>query len=288
MKYFEKVLLLIVLLIVLLASPCVSQELLPKNVVLFGEKYAAILTQYVNDSGMVDYGNLKRDKSGIGDAASALSGIAKNEYNLLSENNKIAFLINTYNFLTIKVIIDNYPIKSSFTKSLIFPKNSIRQISGVWDDILFSVLGEMMSLNHIEHEILRVEFNEPGIHLALVCAAMGCPPLRNKPYDGEKLDAQIADQARKFVSDRNKFTIDKQKKTVHLSSIFKWYGGDFTKQYGTETRFKSHDKDVRAVLNYLVPYVLPDDKTFLLNESYKISYLDYDWTLNTQVQQPGR
>jgi len=259
-----------------------TQDSAQKNTEMFDVKYADMLSRYVDDRGMVNYGSLKRDAVTINGVTSALSEIRKSEYNPLSEKEKTAFLINAYNFLTIKTIIDNYPIKSSFLMSVRFPKNSIRQISGIWDEIRHTVLEEMMTLNHIEHDILRVEFNEPGIHLALVCAAMGCPPLRNEPYNGARLDEQLADQTRTFAADRSKFRIDKQAGVVYLSSIFKWYGGDFIKRFDTANAFRGQNPAVRAVLNYLAPYVHPADKTFLLNGSYKISYLDYDWELNTQ------
>ena len=282
MNYWKRMLFIVLTLIVIHLSPCVSQDSPQKNVDLFGEKYSAVLTKYVDSKGMVNYRNLKKDRNGIAEVATALFGVGKNEYDLLSDNEKIAFLINTYNFLTLKVIVDNYPFKPSFFSSLRFPKNSIRQISGVWDEIQFTVMGQKMTLNHIEHDILRVEFDEPRIHIALVCAAMGCPPLRNEPYSASKLDKQFEDQIRRFINNPLKFRIDKDKKRVFLSSIFKWFGEDFIQRYGTNDAFRDHDESEGAVLNYFAQYLSPLEYDFLLTESYDISYLDYDWSLNEQ------
>ncbi|MBN1635201.1 MAG: DUF547 domain-containing protein [Deltaproteobacteria bacterium] len=85
-----------------------------------------------------------------------------------SEADKIAFWVNSYNALTLKAIIDTYPIKPTFPARLYHPHNSIRQIPGVWDKISHPVIGQDLTHNDIEHKILRVEFNEPRIHMAIV------------------------------------------------------------------------------------------------------------------------
>ncbi len=249
---------------------------------IFSEEYARILKTYVDDSGMVNYCELKKNNERLEFTYNALVEIQEADYNQWSESEKIAFLINVYNFLTLKVIVDNYPIKPSFFSSLRFPKNSIRQISGVWDKIQFTVIGKKMTLDHIEHEILRKQFNEPRIHMALVCAAMGCPSIRKEPYSVGKFDIQFEDQTRRFINDSSKFRIDKQKNHIYLSSIFKWFGEDFIQRYGTNEAFSNHNEQERAVLNYIAQYLSPLEYDFLLTESYVISYLDYDWSLNEQ------
>ncbi|HDY88243.1 MAG TPA: DUF547 domain-containing protein [bacterium] len=260
--------------------PQVSQQ---NNFInIFSEEYASILKSYVDDSGMVNYRELKKNNDRLEFAYNALAKIQEAEYNQWTESEKIAFLINTYNFLTLKVIIDNYPVKPSFFSSLRFPKNSIRQISGVWDEIQFTIMGQKMTLDHIEHEILRRQFDEPRIHMVLVCAAMGCPPLRKEPYSASKLDKQFEDQIRRFINDSSKFRIDKQKNHIYLSSIFKWFGDDFIQRYGTNDVLSNHNEQERAVLYYFAQYLSPLEYDFLLSESYDISYLDYDWTLNEQ------
>ena len=140
---------------------------------------------------------------------------------------------------------------------LAYPKSSIQQIPGRWDKVQWLVMGQKLTLDRIEHAILRGgdpalvatygPFHEPRIHLALVCAAMGCPPLRNEPYAGERLDAQLDDQVRRFLRNPQKFRIDRGNGRVYLSSIFKWFGGDFIKKYGAGEKFAGHSDAERAV-----------------------------------------
>jgi len=248
------------------------------------DDYAAALKTYVDDQGMVDYQGLKGRHQQLDAFADALGRLDPKVYDGWDQGDKIAFWINAYNALTLEAILAHYPIKSSFTTSLVFPKNSIRQIPGVWDKLQFEVMGRKMTLDQIEHKTLRAQFNEPRIHMALVCAAMSCPPLRNEPYVGERLDEQLDDQTRRFLSNPQKFRLDRNQGRVYLSSIFKWFGEDFVKTYGTDEKFQGHSQAQRAVLNFISQYLDPISRAYLNSEKYDIAYLDYDWSLNEQGQ----
>lgn len=244
------------------------------------DDYAKMLEAYVDDTGMVYYRGLKADGAALATFARSLAELDRREYSRWSDEDKMAFWINAYNGLTLKVVVDNYPIKPTFPAELYHPKNSIRQIRGVWDEIAFNVMGAPMTLEEIEHGTLRKEFDEPMIHMALVCAAMGCPPLRNEPYVGDRLAEQLADQARKFQADPTKFRIDRRRDDVYLSSIFDWFGEDFLKRYGTSMKYAGHSKEERAVLNCISRYLAEEDRAYLETADYDIEYVDYDWTLN--------
>lgn len=244
--------------------------------------YSVVLKSYVDDKGMVNYKDLKADPAKLEAFVAAMDKLDPNSYSKWNKNDKIAFWLNAYNALTLKAIIDNYPIRSSFFRSTIYPKNSIRQIVGVWNEITFDVMGSDYTLEHIEHKILRKEFKKPGIHVALVCAAMACPPLRNEPYTGEKLDAQLDDQARKFLADPDKFHIDRDKRRLYLSPILKWFAGDFAAVYDDKEKMASRTKAESAVLSFVSEHVEKDDREYLLENKYKIKYLKYDWSLNQQ------
>ncbi len=244
--------------------------------------YGEELGTHVNDNGMVDYKGLKAQSHKLDEFAATLAKLDRKDYEKWTDNEKIAFWINAYNALTLRAIIDHYPIQSSFFRSLRFPKNSIRQIPGVWDELKFTVMNEPITLDGIEHDTLRAKFDEPRIHMALVCAAMGCPPLRNKPYIGEKLDAQLNNQSNRFLGNPKQFRIDRDKRTVYLSSIFKWFGNDFVKKFGTDRQFAGYSDSERAVLNFISKFVKPGDRTYLERGGYSIDYLDYDWSLNEQ------
>lgn len=245
--------------------------------------FTTVLNKYVNDKGMVDYNGLKANREGLDRFAEQIAEIPSTVYHTWKDREKIAFWTNAYNAFTLKLIIDNYPIKSSFAASLRFPKNSIRQIPGHWDKVKFSIMGKEMTLTDIEHNTLRKDFNEPRIHMALVCAAMGCPPLLNEPYTAEKLYEQFADRTKALLADPQKFRIDRKKKRVFLSPIFTWFEDDFIKTYGTDEKFKEFSKGKRAVLNFISPFLSDTDRTFLVEtEKFSIKYLDYDWSLNEQ------
>ena len=234
------------------------------------QDYADILQAYVNDQGLVDYTALQANRQQLDRFNQSLGNVSPETYASWSEAEQIAFLTNAYNSLTLQSIIDQEPLK-----------DSIRDISGVWNRRKFPVAGEERTLDNIEHDILRKDFNEPRVHVALVCAAISCPSLRNEPYLADTLDAQLQDQTVKFASSPHGFDLDRQEQKVYLSSIFKWYGQDFEATYGTEDEFEGNDKQ-RAVLNYFSPVLDQQSQTFLKQGDYKVKYLDYDWSLNKQ------
>ena len=234
------------------------------------QDYAEILETYVDDLGLVDYVGLQANRAKLDRFNQSLGAVSPETYASWSEAEQIAFLSNAYNSFTLQSIIDRDPLV-----------DSIRDIRGVWNRRKFNLAGEERTLDNIEHDILRQDFNEPRIHVALVCAAISCPPLRNEPYLPEQLDAQLDDQTAKFANSVRGLIIDRSKNRVSLSSIFKWYGKDFIPTYGTEDQFNGN-KQQRAVLNYFSSQLDPEDKQFLEQNDYKVKYLDYDWSLNIQ------
>ncbi|MGK7922706.1 MAG: DUF547 domain-containing protein [Trichodesmium sp.] len=234
------------------------------------QNYNSVLKEYVNPQGLVDYAKLKENRQKLDEFNSAIGAITLNNYNSWTDAEKIAFLVNAYNSLTLESIIDHYPTKS------------IRRIPGVWKIRKFDVVGEKMTLDHIEHQILRKEFNQPGIHAALVCAAISCPPLRQEPYTGNKLEKQLDDQAQKFLGKSNNFRIDRENNNIYLSSIFKWFGQDFEKTYGKIREIDGLNQKETAIVNYVSQYVKNDDKKYLEKGGYQVKYAYYDWSLNVQ------
>lgn len=244
--------------------------------------YAAVLAEYVDDEGLVDYARLSENQTELVAFERTLAELEVDTYHRWSESEKIAFWINAYNALTLRLIIDHYPIDSSILRSVVFPKNSIMQIPGAWKKYTFEVMGERRTLDAIEHEILRDGFDEPRIHMALVCAALSCPILRNEPYEAQRLNDQLNDQARSFLSDDRKFRIDRDNDVVRLSEIFDWFGKDFIGRYGTGDPPGRRGEETQAVLNFIRDYVNDADAAYLAKDNYKVKYLKYDWTLNEQ------
>ena len=165
-----------------------------------------------------------------------------------------AYWINAYNAYTIQLIIRNYPVKT--IKDL---GGSIYKINTPWDIKFIHIGEETYDLNNIEHGILRSDYEEPRIHFAVNCASVSCPRLRNEAYIATKLDAQLDDQARKFINYDAKNDITTEK--AYVSKIFTLFSGDF-KQHGSVKDFINQYADVQ----------IPED--------VQLTFQEYNWNLN--------
>lgn len=247
------------------------------------KEYADVLSKHVNAQGQVDYRALKANRAPLDQFIARLGALSPATYATWDDDAKIAFWSNAYNAITLLYVIDHYPIQpGGFLARARFPRNSIRQIDGMWTDLTTPVLGKPITLDAIENEILRKEFNEPRIHMAIVCASIGCPYLRSEPYTAEKLDAQLTDQAKRFLGSKDKFLIDLAKSTVSISPIFKWFDSDFTAAYTPDSGFTSTSGAQRAVLHFAAKHLSETDAAYLRDETYSLVWLDYDWSLNEQ------
>ncbi|MBZ0257764.1 DUF547 domain-containing protein [bacterium] len=244
--------------------------------------YAAALSTYVSDDGLVNYKKLKASPEKLDSFLDAVGALDKNTYLTWPDEEKIAFLINAYNAYTLKVVINHYPIQSSFLSRLRFPSSSIRHIDGVWDKLKWNVMGSKIPLDSIEHGILRKQFNEPRIHFAVNCASMGCSVLLNGPYLGARLDKQLDAQAKRFVESERNFRFDPKTGSVQLSMIMKWYAKDFVQFAEQSDAFDYLNDKQRGVLNFLSPYLSQETQVQLKRKKISISFIDYDWSLNEQ------
>ena len=244
-------------------------------------KYDALLRAHVDSEGYVDYPGLLAKRADLDRFVASMGAVTDAEYTAWPEPERLAFWINAYNAITLQYILDHYPIqKGGLISGLRYPANSIRQIDGVWDTLTSKVVGKERTLEDIEHEILRAQFGDARIHVAIVCASIGCPPLRNEAFVADTLEEQLDAQARTFLSDPTKFRIDRTGSTVHISSIFKWFGKDFVPKHGTDSFYAGHNTSQRAVLGFIAGYASPEDAKYLKTASYSIEYQDYDWSLN--------
>jgi hypothetical protein len=219
-----------------------------------------VLHKYVKD-GLVDYRSI-RDDPEFRLYISRLKEVDPDKL-IEADSVRLAYWINVYNAFTIKIVVDNYPVES------------IRDIGNGKNPWSLKIVelggGKVYSLDEVENEIIRKRFNEPRIHFALVCAAIGCPMLRSEAYVPERLNEQLDESARIFLTNSFKNRLDKANKKLYLSSIFDWYADDFKKKFGSVSAF-------------LERYFDSDDKAFLKSKKYKIQYLEYDWSLNEQKQ----
>ncbi|MDP7340338.1 MAG: DUF547 domain-containing protein [Vicinamibacterales bacterium] len=159
--------------------------------------YASVLDGSLVGS-RVGYGRLASDRVALDAAVDELAAVSREAFDAWSRAHQLVYWINAYNVLTLRVIVDHYPIRGSWLS--LYPRSSIRQIDGVWDAITWQAGGRRVTLDQIEHDILRPTFAEPLVHFAINCAALSCPPLRGEPFVAERLATQLADSTRRALA----------------------------------------------------------------------------------------
>lgn len=207
------------------------------------DKFNALLKKNVTYTGKVNYNGFKGNAS----FKEYLNELSSNEpQSSWSRNKKLAYWINVYNAFTIKLIIDNYPVKS------------IMDLHGgkPWDHKFIKIGSNTYSLNHVEHKIIRPVFKDPRIHFACVCAALSCPKLANKAYTESNVNSLLTIQTKYFINNANKNKIEEN--NLMVSQLFNWYAGDFG-----------------DVHKYIAKY----SKTAFSPDA-KIEFMTYDWSLN--------
>ena len=225
--------------------------------------YDALLKRYVDEDGYVNYDAWRRsagDRQALQAYLTALSSAAPNRP--ATHDAKLAFWINAYNAVTLEGILQVYPTDSIRKHTSRFGGYNI------WKDLPLLVGGQAYSLEDIEHQVLRQQ-GEPRIHFAIVCASVGCPRLRNEAYTEERIDAQLADNARDFFSRPQNLRL--AGKSLQVSAILDWFGADFGDNVGQQ-------------LAYLRPYFPAAAQQAAATRGVKVKYLDYDWSLNDQAK----
>jgi hypothetical protein len=211
--------------------------------------FDSLLQKNVDKTGRVDYQSLKNNETLLDNY---LAYIQNNEPTKeWSSNKKKAFWINTYNAYTIKIILNNYPLKS------------IRDIKidgeTAWKIPFVKIGQKRYTLDQIEHKILRKKFNDPRIHVGINCASVSCPRLWNFAFTEDNIASSLDNLMKVFINDTTRNKISKN--NVALSEIFNWFSKDFIKN-GT-------------IINYLNTYA-----AIKISEKASIKYLTYDWSLN--------
>jgi hypothetical protein len=248
----------------------------------FVAQYAEILQDYVRADGRVDYSSLRRRRLQLKRLLMTLDEMDPNAYRAWTPHAKLAFWINAYNLKMLEIIARNYPIESSWWLRLTWPPSDIRHIKGIWTDYKCIVLDEEFTLTTMERRFFRAAFDDARAYLAITYACRSSPPLRRRPYRPDNLDQQLDDQVRRFLADPRGCRIDRQKRVVYLSALFKpsWRGKEFVSRYGTDKKFKERGPETRAVLNFVTSYLSREDVYFLEVENYAIAYMNFDWRLN--------
>jgi hypothetical protein len=211
------------------------------------QQYVARGTTAAVELNQVDYSGLARDPL----FAAVVAELAEFPLQRLeSHEETLAFYINAYNILALKMVIDNLPVDSIKDVGNVF--------KSVWKHDAGFIGGETVTLDNIEHERLR-KMNEPRMHLAIVCASVSCPDLRTEAYRADRLEMQLEAQCTEFLHNPGK-GLRRSGENAAVSKIFKWFAEDFEVSGGVATFVRRY-------------HPLPDGVT--LRPS-----LDYNWSLN--------
>ena len=235
-------------------------ELLKKHVVVLRGGQAS----------QVRYAGFASDRGALKAYLDSLASVSEATFNGYAKPQQMAFLINAYNAATIELILTRYPKLESI-------KDLGSLLQSPWKPKWLPLLGTKVSLDEIEHEMLRKRgrYDDPRVHFAVNCASIGCPALREEAFTADKLDVQLDEQAMRFMSDRSRNRYNVQRGRLEVSKIFDWFGEDF----------RSGLRGIGSFGAFAVKYAdqladAPADREKVKGGQVEVAFLDYDWKLN--------
>ncbi|HLL18882.1 MAG TPA: DUF547 domain-containing protein [Rubrivivax sp.] len=237
--------------------------------------WTALLKRHVvllrgGQASQLRYTGMQADRAALAAYLRNLSAVPRAAFDGFTKPQQQAFLINVYNAFTVELILSRYP-----------GLKSIKDLGGTftspWKAKWIDLLGARLSLDDIEHTMLRKRgvYDEPRVHFAVNCASVGCPMLREEAFVADHLDAQLEQQALRFMADRTRNRWNAQRQRLELSKIFDWYREDFElghRGIGSLAAFAARHADLLADA--------PADRDRIRNGKGEIVFLDYDWALN--------
>ncbi len=224
-------------------------------------RWDAVLQAHVED-GWVQYGAIRDDPAELDTYLASLAAVKPEELAGFSREQAMALWINAYNALTVATLVRRGPV------------DSIRDIDGVWSAIEHDVAGQRVTLDHVEHQILRERYPDPWLHVALVCGARSCPILEDRAYTAANLQPMMARAAKRFAHDEERNRWDPETRTLRVSRIFEWFGADFVARYAAVV---GGDDETAAIRGFFAAHLVDPD---IAGEEVRVEYLDYDWQLN--------
>jgi hypothetical protein len=218
----------------------------------------------------VRYAAFAGDRAALKAYLGGLSGVTKAAFDSFTKAQQQAFLINAYNAFTVELILTKYPNLKSI-------KDLGSLLQSPWKPKWVPLLGAQVSLDDIEHEMLRKRgvYDDPRVHFGVNCASIGCPALREEAFVAERLDAQLDEQALRFMSDRTRNRFSATRNRLELSKIFDWFGEDF----------RLGHKGVASLPAFAARYAdqladTPAERERIRAGGVDIRFTDYDWNLN--------
>lgn len=223
--------------------------------------FDSLLRRYVDADGHVDYRGLEKHAAELD---RYIASLARAPFDAMGRNEKLALLINAYNAFTLRLVLDYW--SGGKLKSILDIPAGKRWKAARWQ----VGGGHTWSLSQIEHEQIRPNFADPRVHFALVCAAAGCPRLRNEAYRADRLEEQLEDQARYVHSHKRWFRFERRRNILYLTPLYRWYASDFAQTAGG------------SVLRFAARYS-PELRAALADgRKPAVRWLPYDWRLNRQ------
>lgn len=223
------------------------------------QAWGRVLEQF-HTAGGLDYAGLAGSRQ---DLDVFLGSLKDANPESLKTGDQIAFWVNAYNAVVVHHVLERYP-----------GIESVKDVGGFFDELLFPVAGQDLTLDEIETRAR--DLGDARVHFAVVCASTSCPDLRPEPYRTADLDAQLEDSTRLFLADTSKgLRWNREENTLDLSSIFKWYAGDFTGG-STVVAFFARGR----VLDWILPHLPASRAEEIRDSSPPVRYMDYDWSLN--------
>ena len=237
--------------------------------------WSALLAAHVvrspdGNASQVRYTTFKQDTAARRAYLDSLSAVTRAEFDAWPAAQRLAFLINAYNAFTVELVLTKYPDLKSI-------KDLGNFVQSAWKKKFFQLFGEATSLDGIEQDMLRKRgsYDDPRIHFALNCASIGCPMLREEAYTAARLEAQLDNQAERFMSDRSRNRYNAATGRLEVSKIFDWYGDDF----------KLGHQGIRSTLAFFARHAarlsdVPAEQETIRTQRASVVTLDYDWRLN--------
>lgn len=228
-------------------------------------KWDRLVKTYVSPSpdGINRVAYAKWKAAGHKDLKAYVASLEKVDPAVLDRPEQFAFWANLYNAKTIDIVLDRYPVKS--IKDISLGGGLLAAVTGgPWKAKVVKIKGQDLSLDDIEHGILRAIFKDARVHYSVNCASIGCPNLMTEAFTGAKLEAQLDMGARAYINHPRGLSVTGGK--VKASSIYSWFQADFG---GTAA----------GVLDHARKYAEPALKQ-KLESITAIADFDYDWTLN--------
>ena len=233
--------------------------------------WTKVLESVLDDDGLVDYRSLRKNSKALDAYLADLEDTTPAEHAKWSRDERFAFWINAYNAYTIKLIVEEGPVDSI--------KDLGGWFSSPWEKKFIPLNafdpegdGKKITLDEIEHELIRPVFKDARVHAAVNCASMSCPPLRAEAYSAEKLDEQLDDQVKVWLRDTSRNKVAPKGGDIRVSKIFDWYEDDFG----------GNDE---GVVRWIAEHVADEALATRLKAGagdIDVRYLSYDWDLNAK------